>query len=69
MSADLQDNCADCKAVPVIMWNPQEASDAYAVYAILLRAAMADPSLRHNHHWQTHKAVAFDAYLRAYEPQ
>lgn len=52
--------------VPVILYDEQQAHDAYVVHIALLMAERADPTLKNNPVWTMHRQDAYERFAVAF---
>ena len=55
------------RSVPIIRFNPVDATAAYAVHTALVLAEIANPALRENEHWREQRDIAFARFRAAFE--
>ena len=51
-----------------IHYNERQAKDAFAVHKALIRAELAEPSLRTNPAWIIHRQDAYEHFSLAFQP-
>jgi hypothetical protein len=53
--------------VPVIYYDPVQASEAFAVHATMVKAEIAFPDLANFEHWREQRDIAFARFCAAFE--
>lgn len=53
--------------VPVIVFDPVSAEQAWLVHAALVKAEAAEPALSQNEHWREQREIAFARFRAAFE--